>query len=238
MPTTSHAATTYQAARASIDSIVGQSGANAPAPGYYPGASTNSTRVGGTGSSTGGTRVGQDLVYRYTLPTLNPGESIESFQLTFQITAFRDHAGDDPRLDVYLLDVADPTVSGTSFFYRGVNDPNPTTLFVGGHFEDAGPNTGSIDLAPDVDVLFTVNSGPTLALLQGFYGGDHLPDQAEASFRFNLTSGDALVGTGLNRYFINDDVATSGLQINAIPEPSGVLLACLGVLGLLRRRQR
>ena len=133
--------------------------------------------------------------------------------------------------------VADPTTTGFSLFYRGVSDPSSDTAFVGSHFEDAGTNTGSITLDPAVNVTFIGNSGAALAELQGFYGGDHIPDQTEVSFRFNLTTGDATSGTGLNRYFINDEVTTSGLEITAIPEPSVILLGNLGFLALLRRRR-
>lgn len=235
LPVSAHAATTYPATRTSLDGIVGQTQVNGPTLGYYDGNPPSSTRIGGTGSSGSSTRYGQDIVYRYALPTLNPGEAITSFTLNFQITAFRDHAGNSPELDVYLLNTADPTTpADDSLFFRGDNDT--ANALVGSHFEDAAGNTGSITLDPDVDVTFTVGSGATLALLQSFYGGDHIPDQTEASFRFNLDKGDALIGPGLNRYFVNDDVTTSGFEITVVPEPSTALLAGLGLLTLLRRR--
>jgi len=236
LPASSHAATVFDATRASLDGIVGQAMVNAPALGYYDGSPPTSTLVGGTGSTGLGTRYGQDLVYRYTLPTLNPGETIQSFTIGFQITEFRDHNQDGPELQVYLLDTADPTTTGDSLFYRGTTT-DPDHPLVGTHFEDAGGSNGSIVLDPDVDVLFTINSGAALALLQSFYGGDHIPDQAEASFRFNLDKGVAPDANGLNRYFVNDDASTSGFEITAVPEPSAALLGGLGLLALLRRHR-
>ncbi len=234
----SHAAS-YAATRSSLDAIVGQrsGGAGAPTIGYYEDAAATSgvstSLVGGTGST--GNRTGQDLIYRYTLPTLSIGETIESYTVFFQITAMRDHGGNDPELDVYLLNTADPTTPGDdSLFFRG-NDDTSHDL-VGSQLINPTSNA-SFDVIPNLDVTYTINSGAALATLQGFYGGDHIPDQVEASFRFNLDVGNATDGLGLNRYFVNDSVSTSGFEMTTIPEPSTALLGVFAVLLMLRRRR-
>lgn len=233
------AATIYTANRASLDAIVGERDVDSPALGYYDGAvGVTNTTVGMTGSNNA--RYGSDLVYRYTLPTLNPGETIESFSFIFNITAFRNHINDATGfgLDLYLLDTADPTSSGTSLFLRSATDPGSNALVGAMDPLDNEGNSGTIS-GLDIDVSYTINSGSALALLQSFYGGDHIPDQTEASFRFNLdrayTGG--IRNQSLNRYTINNDVNTSSFELTAVPEPSAALLGSLGLLALLRRRR-
>ena len=229
----------YDAGRVSIDAVVGERQESAPALGYYEGATdVSSTLVGMTGSNENNTRYGQDLVYRYALPVLSPGETIESFTLTFQITALRDHSQNDYELDVYLLDLADPTTTGSDLFFRGANDSNHA--FVGSHYIDTGNDDGSITLDPPVDVTFTVASGAALTVLQSFYDGNHTPNQTEASFRFNLDKAytGGISSRALNRYYVNDDVDTSGFTITAVPEPSAFVLLAVAVLGLLGFRRR
>ena len=224
--------------RDAVDQIRGRSQDTDARPlGYFT--SSTETTVGSTGGT--GQRHDNNIVYRYLLPTLNPGETIESFSFTFQITAHRDHSGDKYELDVYLLDEADPTTTGTDLFFHGANDTDHA--LVGSRFIDAGSDNGSITLSPPVSVTFNINSGSALDLLQSFYGGDHIPDQTWASFRFNLdqlyvnSESNPLGGNGLNRYIIDNDVSTSSFEITAIPEPATALLGGLGFLMLLRRRR-
>lgn len=236
-PTTIEAAV-IDVTRDAVDQIRGRTQDPDARPlGYFT--SSTETTVGVTGGS--GQRHDNNIVYRYLLPTLNPGETIESFSFTFQITGLRDHNGDKFELDVYLLDVVDPTTTGTDLFFHGANDTDHE--LVGSHFIDAGSNSNTINLDPAVNVTFNINSGPALALLQSFYGGDHIPEQTWASFRFNLdqlyvnSESDPLGSTGINRYSINNDVSTSSFEITAIPEPTTALLGGLGSLMLLRRRR-
>lgn len=226
----------YQATRSSIDAIIGERMNSAPALGYYTSPSQTSL-IGGTGSSATSTRYDQDLIYRYTLPTLGVGETIESFTMLFQITAMRDHSGDDYELDLYLLDTTDPTGTGTGLYLRAASDPAHELL--GSRFIDDGGTTGSVTLDPVVNVSYTIDSGSALALLQSFYGGDHVPDQTEASFRFNLDRnyGGAIDSNSLNRYFVNSSTATSGFEISTVPEPSAWMIGILASLLLARRRR-
>jgi len=247
MPASVHAASVLNATRVSIDAIVGErdTSGTAPALGYYIGASgVSNTTVGVTGGNPN--RYGQDLVYRYTLPTLAVGQTIQSFTFSFTITQFRNHSNSDPAgndtefgLDVYLLGTADPTTTGSSLFLRDTTDPNASNALVGAM--DPLPDDGSdanIVLDPVLVVTYTINSGPALALLQSFYVG-HEPIQDEASFRFNLDTQyeGAITSRSLNRYIIDSTDETSSFSITAIPEPTTALLGGLGMLALLRRRR-
>lgn len=249
LPAISQAATIFDATRVSIDAIVGQGDtqqtSNPPALGYYIGATgVSDTTVGVTGGNPN--RYGMDLVYRYTLPTLNVGEVVESFSLSFTITSFRNHSNSDPNLnnrtsfglDVYLLDTDDPTTTGSSLFLRATTDPG-TNALVGAMapLPDEGSDA-NFTLDPPLVVTYNISSGPALALLQSFYNG-HIPLQDEASLRFNLDTlyEGAMNSRSLNRYIIDNDVETSGFMITAIPEPTTALLGGLGLLVLLRRRR-
>ncbi len=240
LPDSVHGATVIDASRVAVDQIRGRTQDPAARPLGYFTSSTNNT-VGVTGGS--GQRHDNNVVYRYALPTLTVGQTIESFSFTFQITGLRDHSLSGYELDVYLLDVDDPTTTGTALFFHGANDTDHA--LVGSRFIDAGTDNNTITLDPVVNVTFTIGSGSSLALLQSFYGGDHVPAQQWASFRFNLDQlfvnsldvNDPIGGVGLNRYVINNDVSTSSFQITAIPEPTTALLGGLGMLALLRRRR-
>jgi hypothetical protein len=209
--------TVTQATLESVDAIVGRRQENAPAAGYYIG--NSGTAVGCTGSDADKTREDRNVVYRYALPTLPAGETPTGFAFSFQITGLRDHDNKDYQLHAYLLDVDDPTITGADLFYHGPNDASHA--FVGSHFEFSGTNTNSITLPSPVDVTFTIDSGPALALLQSYYSGN-VPNRAVAAFRFNLGQlfpTDALTGNALNRYILNHAVAANGFQIQSIPGP-------------------
>ncbi len=249
MPASVHAASVLNATRVSIDAIVGETdttGSDPKSLGYYIGAAgVSNTTVGVTGSNVTG-RHGQDLVYRYTLPTLAVGQTIQSFTFSFTITQFRNHSNSDPDgndtefgLDVYLLGTADPTTTGDDLYLRDTTDPNTANALVGA-MDPLIPEPSDSDQNQDVNVVvtYTINSGPALALLQSFYVG-HEPIQDEASFRFNLDTEyeGSIRSRGLNRYIIDSEDETSSFSITAIPEPTTALLGCLGMLALLRRRR-
>lgn len=203
------------AALVAVDSIVGDSQVNGPAPGYY--VADNGSTIGGTGSDPAETRTDYNIVYRFALPTLPEGEVPSGFSLSFQITGFRDHSNDDYALHAYLLDVADPSTSGTDLFYHGPNDSSHA--FVGSHFEFSGSDTDTINLDPPVDVTLTIDSGPALELLQSYYSG-HEPNRAEAALRFNLNQlyTGSLSSSALNRYILNNPAA---LEIQSVQPISG-----------------
>jgi len=203
----------------SVDGIRGRTQNQTSHPTGYFVAVTNST-VGATGTS--GSRNDWNVIYRYQLPTLPVGETITGFTFRFQITGLRDHSGDDYELHAYLLDTEDPESLGLGLFYHGPNDPNHA--FVGSHYIDTGTSNDTINLNTPVDVTFTVDSGDALDLLKSYYDG-HVPNQAEAAFRFNLdqlfvnSTSDPLGGMGLNRYVLNNAVATTGFEIESLPGP-------------------
>jgi hypothetical protein len=201
------------ATRVGIDEILGEAQENAGTPGYYAG--NNYATVGATGSDATKTRKDSNVIYRYALPTLPAGEVITGFTFTYQITALRDHSNDDYQLDTYLLDSADPTVTGTALYYQGPADANHA--LVGSHFEASGTDTGSITLSPAVDVTFTVESGDALTLLQSFYNGS-TPTRSQTALRFNLDQDfSGLTGDALNRYILNNTAAVSELVIFTMP---------------------
>ena len=204
----------HPATRVAVDQIIGDAQENANVPGYY--AANNYTTVGGTGSFSELNRTDSNVVYRYELPTLPAGEIITGLSFTYQINAFRDHSDDDYQLDTYLLDTIDPTTTGTDLYYQGPSDASHA--LVGSHFEASGTDVGSIDLVPNVDVTFTLESGEALALLQSFYSGN-TPVRSEAALRFNLDQdySGSLGQSALNRYILNNWAATSGLVILTMP---------------------
>jgi hypothetical protein len=196
-----------------VDEILGVSEDETENPlGYF----TDSDRriVGGVGSS--GSRTNSNVIYRYQLPTLDPGETISGFSLKYRITALRDQSDSAYELDTYLLDSANPTTSGTSLFFHGGSDANHA--LVGSHFEESGTESGSITLSPAVDVTLVVDSGEALDLLQSFYS-ENTPNQQEVAFRFNLDQDFDVGGLGLNRYILNNDPSLSSLELYTISIP-------------------
>ena len=198
----------FIANRSAVDRILGRSQDQTANPtGYFTQSSNRTT--GATGSN--GQRTDSNVVYRYVLPTLGVGETISAFSITFQIDALRDHSDTDDELHVYLLNSADPTTTGTNLYYHGPGDSSHA--FVGSHFVASGGNTGSINLSPPVEVTFTINSGEALALLQSFYT-DHVPNRAEAAFRFNLSRMTSDIGgSSLNRYILDNDPVVSSFDL-------------------------
>ncbi|WP_338690115.1 hypothetical protein [Haloferula helveola] len=192
---------------ASTDSIVGEGQAAAPSADYYP--DDGSTTVGTSGSTLTDTRVDRNVVLGFTLPTLPVGESIESVDLLFEITGARDQTGaaNLPDLRVDLLDTADPDATGASFFHHGPSDP--TQAHVGATAVTIS-GTSQNSFADDAEDRTFEITGAALTLLQGFYGGDHIPDQPEAFFRFSLSEDPDLAD--LRRYAIDFGAEESRLE--------------------------
>lgn len=230
------AATTYNATRASVDRIVGPlRDASAPASGYTIG--TTSNLVGGTGSSSAATRYTQNLLYRYDLPDLAAGQSLESFSFSFQIATLRDYRNNDIELDVYLLDASNPASSGITHFYHGPDDTANHPL-VGSKYIKADSNANETVSAVDGSVTFTINSGGALTLLQSFYGGDHIAEQ-QATFRFNIDEEVTSTSDVYQRYYLdNQESGLAVAAVAAVPEPSSTALLGLGGLALMLRRRR
>lgn len=220
-------AAVYTATLTSQDVILGAKEAASTAVLGYTINST-STDVGESGSN--GTRINELMILGFTLPTFLLGETLESAQLTFNITDVRIGGGDElGDLDTYLLDSSDPSGTGTSLFYQS---STIQTAAGGINMEQIGRTSRPVgfDTASPQAVTYTL-TGDSLALLQGFYTGNS-PDQTEAFMRFNQTTLLTL-GGGTDRY----NIGSAELSLTTIPEPSAALLAGLGALALLRRRR-
>lgn len=220
--------------RNSADLIVGESQSSAPAEDYYT--DTAVDVVGLQGSNGSNTRTNTNIVFGFLLPTLAPGETIDSATFNFEITAVRDQLGNDASLEVYLLDSSDPSSSGITFFYNGAGDTDASVEKIGGTgstYDSVGNTT--VNYADDAEDTSYAITGDALTLLQGFYGGDNTPDQTEAFFRFNLSVDPSLSGN-ITRYLVDTATDESSLVLTTVPEPGS--LALLGIGGLLIARRR
>jgi len=203
------------ASQTSADSIVGVRQAGGAALGYYPG--TTNTVIGTGGAS--GSRINTNVVLGFSLPTLAAGQKLNSVDLNFEITAARNHDGGDiPMLDAYLLDTANPDGTADAFFFHGDSDPSGSVEFIGR--TSTGGLTSTTDEVPypaDSEDRTYSFSGGALDLIKTYYGGDHIPDQTEAFFRFNLNVlTDINAGTAFVRYRVDLDPSESDLQIGTV----------------------
>ncbi len=176
--------------------------------GYYTSAND---LIGVAGAS--GARYDHNVVFSYTLPTLPTGATLDGATVSFEITTARDSTGDAnlPDLHVYLLDSADPTGTGTTFFYHGNADPNASAKLVGA----ATPKptiTGTADnpFSPAESRSITL-SGAALDLLKSYYSGN-TPTRSTVYFRFNMSVDPAT--TTFRRYRVNTAANGSSLQLN------------------------
>ncbi len=213
------------APRASSNAIVGRRQDNAPALGYYPG--HGSDIIGTVGSNATLTRVDRNIVLSYQLPTLPAATLLEGATLRFEITAYRNHSGSDPGLEVYLLETTDPSDSGTTFFFHGQNDPNPQALRIGGT-NLSTPQGDEINYPSGTHVQSYTIEGAALAWLEEIYGDDRNPSQEKVFIRFNLDNlfsgggnGD-LGGASLDRYRIDLAPEASGLDLHVRPDPEQI----------------
>jgi hypothetical protein len=227
----------YETTVTSHDRIIGERQSNALAAGYYTDVTGNAL-MGVDGSSLSSTRKNQQPIIGLTLPVLAPGESIDSAQLTFSVIGIQDQGTNHllGSLDTYLLSSANPSSTGTGFFYEGNSDPSASVEFVGrttrqtlGVSTSAGSINPQQTFDPPKQITYTL-TGDALALLQSFYTNS-TPNQTEAFFRWN-SSTDLNVGDS-DRYVI--DPNSPKITITAIPEPAALSLLALG--GLLTRRR-
>lgn len=193
----------------SQDRIIGlRESGTAAALGYYP--DTLPLNVGVSGGS--GSRVNQNAVVGFTLPTLNPGESLSA--ATFAITVSDSNTNVTYTVGLFGLETVDPDSSGATFFSQsGTGAINAT-------FTSTAAVAGSI---PTSDVT---------TFLQSLYTGN-TPIQSEVFFRLNQTTGLGVSNT--RRMTFTKDTAT--LTLTTVPEPGAALLGGLGMLILLRRRR-
>jgi hypothetical protein len=215
--TAASAVTIYTDTTATGDTIRGkvQSGSTS-----YQADNAFSFRVGEGGAS--GSRAITNTVLGFTLPTLDPGEMIDSANLSFTIQSLDDN-GELGNLVVTLLDTANPDALGIALFTESAA-PGGTNETVG--------STDSVGLKN-----FSL-TGDALALLQSFYGGDETPEQAEVFFRLNNDTTITLDGS-IDRFTLapGSGEPTATLTITAIPEPASLALVGLGSLLILSRRR-
>jgi hypothetical protein len=206
--TSSANAATVQATLNSQDRIIGVRESGGAALGYY--VDTLPVQVGVSGG--GGTRVNQNAVIGFTLPTLNLGESISA--ANFAITVSDINTNTTYTVGLFGLVTAAPDDSGTTLFSQsGAGAINAT-------FTSTAAVAGSI---PTSDVT---------AFVQSLYVGN-TPIQSEVFFRLNQTT--ALGVANTRRMTFTKD--TAALTLTTIPEPGAALLGGLGMLVLLRRRR-
>lgn len=200
----------------SDDTIVGQAFDQGTNPLGYR---TNDPddRIGTTGPSFSN-RIDQQKVFGFTLPVLDfPNIS----QATFRVVNTFTSPAVPFNVDLYGLNVANPDGSGTSLFFEGANDPSQPKLA-----DDliAGDNSSPLPAMADVT-----------AFIQSLYTGT-TPNQGEAFFRLNPNVPLALIDSPPDAQNIALVPGTMSLIIQTVPEPHGLVLMLLGLVGLLARR--
>ncbi|WOO40238.1 DUF6288 domain-containing protein [Rubellicoccus peritrichatus] len=196
----------------SIDVIISESEINATQPGYHPDDVFNA--VGILQENGSETKSDRNLVIGYTLPTLPLGETVDTVELFFEITSAIDiNETSHLELDVYMLDTNDPDGSGTEFFYHGDSDSAADVFFVGTTSVTISGNSQN-DFIDDYEDRIIRLSGSALHRLKSYYGGDHIPEQTEAFFRFNLDTNPTLFA--LQRYHIDTGSNETGLNIRTL----------------------
>lgn len=208
----SQAATIF-ATLTSQDLITGVRQGTGPALGYQE--DPGNLRAGVGGSS--GNRASANTVIGFTLPTLNPGETINA--ATFSITVTSGSTGNAYNVALFGLATTNPNTGDTTdpidFFSQS------STGAINATFTSNLAGAGS---TPSTNVLTFINS---------FYTGGGTPSQSEVFFRLNQD--EVLSLTTLDR--VTFTINTAALSLNVIPEPSTALLGALGMLVLIRRKR-
>lgn len=193
----------------SVDRIIGEQQSGGPGLGYVVDVGNATGGISGAN----GSRTDTNVVLGFTLPTLPEGETVKTAVVSFEISEAYDQVFVGlPNLHAYLLNTANPDGSGTTYFYHGLENDTEDTRFVGATRVDLG-GVNQVTFEDDAEDRSFVLSGDALALLQSFYGGDHIPDQAEAFFRFNLDVNPE--ETSFVRYVIDSASDESSVEINA-----------------------
>lgn len=169
-------------------------------------------------SGAGGNREDRLLVFGYSLPTLPEGATLEGATFHFEITGARDSTGGAnlPDLHVYLLNSADPSRTGTSFFYHGPSDPNPNVVRVG-TTSVVITDSAQVNFPDGQQTRFFTLTGEALDLLRSFYNGP-TPTRPTVFFRFSLSEDPAI--NQFRRYNITGAAASRSVLDLALSTPA------------------
>ena len=210
---------TYEVQRSRVDLIRGISQDEVTLPlGYF--ADTGVNGLSGVEGASGSRRCHVPVI-QFKLPELSAlggGGVIQSVTIHYEITAQRHHQGIDFDAHVYLLDTADPSGTGTDFYFHGATDSDPNVMFVG-ETELERVGTDAVLLDPPISASHAL---PVDALLwfQDLYTGAE-PSQSNVYFRFNKTlpSISDLTGSAFDRFFITTDAEDLFIEITTVKPP-------------------
>ena len=136
-------------------------------------------------SGAGGSRRCHIPIIQFTLPELSAlgdGDVIQSVTINYVIWRIRHNSGTDFNAHVYLLDTADPSVTGTDFYFHGSTDSASDVMFVG---ETELERSGTDDRDPDPPIAVSHTlTGDALLWFQDLYDGAEAT-QTNVFFRFN-----------------------------------------------------
>lgn len=160
---------TVLATLSSQDKIIGQRQSNGDLLGYY--VDSTPPQVGVSGGTN--TRVNQNAVIGFTLPTLNPGESFSAANFAITVASVNTSLAYD--VGLFGLLTANPDSSGTVLFSQSATGVSGVSSLISSTFTSTAAATSSI---PSSDVS---------AFLQSFYVGN-VPIQSDVFFRLNQTT--------------------------------------------------
>jgi hypothetical protein len=161
------------------------------------------------------------------------------------IQAVRTYFNGSIRANTTIQTTAVNTGSTGEYRLGTLANPPPTIQFFGGRIDDVavwnealtvGEIKGMYDVGMSVDLSYTADKFDLLKQRHDLTTGSTTSDSLEWTYVTGLT-GPAGLTSGPGGYTLVLDAA-NGTGLTAIPEPSAALLGGLGLLALLRRRNR